>query len=133
MDTEPDPIVAAPPYDGPHIPDQVVAAAKSVADLLRYLVVATRSADAVPTGPDLSAVLSHLADIGPRLGQVLRQLDAAAVRIADDPTLYDDQGGGGAVTAICAAVHCEEAAQLARALGQSVDEAHACAARLGHR
>lgn len=128
MDTEPDPLVA-----GPHIPDQVIAAAKSVADLLAYLAAVTRYLAAVPTGPDLGAVLSHLTDVGPRLSQVLQQLDDSATRIADDPTLYHDQGGDARRTAHRVAMHCQQAASVALVLGRGIDEAHQHAARLGHR
>lgn len=126
-------VAAAFPYDGPHTPERVAAAAETVGDVLRYLANATRSRGAVPTGPDLGAVLSHLSVVGPRLAQVLQQLDIAADRIADDPTLYDDSGRVAGVTAVSAAVACEQAAHQTTVVADLISEAHQHAARLGHR
>lgn len=133
MSAPADAVATAFPYDGPHTPERVAAAAETIGDLLRYLANATRSRGAVPTAPDLGAVLSHLSVVGPRLAQVLRQLDTAADLLADDPTLYDDQGRDAGHTAFDAATACEEAARMASILADSIDAAHQAAARLGHR
>jgi len=126
-------VAAAFPYDGPHTPERVAAAAETVGDLLRYLANATRSRGAIPSSPDLGAVLSHLSVVGPRLAQVLQQLDDAAERIAGSPTLYDDRGEDARHTAVSAASACGEAARTAYLLAESIDDAHQLAARLGHR
>lgn len=125
-------VVAAFPYDGPHTPQRVTAAAETVAVVLRYLANATCSRGAVATGPGLGAVLSHLSAAPYSLAQVLRQLDAAAERIADDPTLYDDHGADAQQTAVGVAVACGEAARVASVLDGSLNDAHQLASRLGH-
>lgn len=120
------------PYDGPHTPERVTAAAAAIAGLARYLANATQRRDALDA-PDLSAVIGHLAAAAPSLAQVLRQFDRIAAVLADDPALYDDDGSDARATAFELGDACRDAALAAGHLGEDLDAVHQLAARLGHR
>ncbi len=118
------------PTDGPHSPDQVVAAAEAVAHLVLYLNHATQRPEL--EGPDLHRVLAAVADAGQQLPQLVQQLGHTAERLTDDPTLYDDRGGPGAGTALEVAVALGEGVVDATRLGRALDQATQAASHLGH-
>jgi hypothetical protein len=79
------------PYDGPHTPDGVAAAAHAVERLTRYLANATQphlARNSVAQAPTVGRIVSELAAA---TAQVLDQIEHRIMVLADDPCLYDDR------------------------------------------
>lgn len=89
--TAPDVVDRYWPYDGPHTPETVTAAAQALSGLVRYLNNATRRRDTLPDAATVHGVVSELGIVVSRLPQLLAQLEGAADRMAADPSLYDDR------------------------------------------
>lgn len=79
------------PYDGPHGPDTVLAAAAALQPLVRYMNNATRSATTVPYAATVDKLVAYLESMAGGLDQLLRQLVEHLEHQAEDPALYDDR------------------------------------------
>ncbi len=86
------------PLDRPHTAQQVIAAARDLDELVRYLNHATRG-HVLNIPADLYTVLGGLVGAVSKLPQLLEQAAAHADRYATTAGLYDDRGGNPAVTA----------------------------------
>ena len=120
------------PYDGPHTPETVAAAARAVSGLVRYLNNATRQS-AVPDAPSVHRVLAEVETAVFRLPQLLSQLQSAAERLVFNPTLYDDREDRVAAnTAAELAENLRFACTDARVLGIQLNTAAQCSVHLGN-
>ncbi len=119
------------PVDGPHTPHTVVAAARSLTHLVRYLNHATRQRDVFPTPAVLAWTVGHVHEAAAMLPQLCDQLAAAAGRLADQPGVYDQRGGDPAVTAADARTHLRAAWDRAHRLPAPLAAAHEALTRLG--
>lgn len=80
------------PYDGPHSPDNVRAAARAFTAIGRYLNNATQPGKStLEWGSTIGAILGNVKAALYQLDQLLEQLADGALRLAEDPTLYSDQ------------------------------------------
>lgn len=137
VDGRPDPYMIVEefwPYDGPH--RNADAASLLVARLVRYMNNATQPGySGVPNAPTLGRIVGNLSATAYALDQLTDQLAIAADRLADDPTLYDDQRPReqGGVTALDLAASLREARIAVRLLVVKIDRANALGSRLGHR
>jgi hypothetical protein len=89
-----DVVEAALPYDGPHSRDTVIDAARLMAGAGRYLNNATQPHTADTTlawASTIGSVLGNVKTTLYQLDQLLDQLAQAALRLAEDPTVYSDQ------------------------------------------
>lgn len=125
------------PYDGPHSPTSVVAAAEAVAQLVRYLANATRTVH-LPA-PDLSATLRDLGVAVSRYDQVIRQLGDGLRFLDEHPEhgeLYSDTDNytpGELVGRIRADLLDGRARANVEGLRFPLDNAANAASHLGHR
>lgn len=124
------------PFDGPHTPDSVAAAASCVDDLTRYLANATWPYKQVTKrAPRLRPVVAQLSNGLGHLPQVFQQIAAALDNIADDPSLFDDRRSAafpGADTARAAADELRLAAQQTELLRSRLSAAGSHLWHLGH-
>src|SRR5687767_9820557 len=84
------------PLDGPYSPERTVDAARTIAELVRYLNHATapwKSGDCLEYPSHLGSVIANLRGALYGMDQLLRQLGQHCDRFADMPGLYDDAGG----------------------------------------
>lgn len=105
--------------DGPHTPESTAAAARQIAELVRYLNHATLADEALPEPADTARVLGELADAAERMRQLLGQI---AGRLKRYEPLGSDDGNPVAsraetvAAAVAAWAHLEHAtAELRRA------------------
>jgi hypothetical protein len=117
------------PYDGPHTPDRVRAAARAVEDLVYYLGNATRRGAALPQPDDLAHVVASLHMAVSYLPQVLGQLVSHADRMGTWAGLYDDRGGDPGTVVRDLKLHLRTAAEAMP--GELLGAAHEAASRLG--
>ncbi|MBX6721717.1 MAG: hypothetical protein IRY92_00555 [Dactylosporangium sp.] len=75
------------PLDGPHQPDQVIAAARLIGELVRRLNRATASGHVLPWPGDLYGVLGGITEAVAGLAQLLDQLADRADAFAEHPRL----------------------------------------------
>lgn len=120
------------PLDGPYPPDNITAAARLLAALVRRLNHAT-AADRFDYPSQIDAIVSGLAAAVSGLPQLFRQLATALPAVVDQPGVYADQlargatptelaertyhhlhvAGSAAVTAAnCLSMACENTARL---------------------
>jgi len=78
-------------YDGPHSAGTVRHAAEAASSLVRYLNTATRNTNTVAEPAGLATTVGHLGAAVGRCDQLVRQLSAAADRLATDDGIYDDR------------------------------------------
>lgn len=119
------------PYDGPHTPDRVRAAAEAVSALVRYLNNATRRGDSIRQPSDLAQIVGYLSGATAGLPQTLSQLAQHARRIARWADVYDDRGSDPGVVATDCGMHLQVAATNTAAAAQLLAAAHDAASRLG--
>ncbi len=118
------------PLDGPHTAEQVVAAARDVDGLVRYLNHATRSR-VLDNPADLYAVLGGLTEAALKLPQLFDQLAAQAGRYTTTPDLFDDRGGNPVLTAADLRAHLRAAWDRALRLVDPLQATHEACSRLG--
>jgi hypothetical protein len=116
-------------------PQQVLAAANLLVDLVRRLCRATRHAEAVPTPQAADAIVSALAIAVGRLPQLCQQLADRVHDLGDLAGLTADQPGpiptGGAVAIACRAYgRLTWAAEQLAAVSASIDDAQRDTSRL---
>lgn len=123
------------PYDGPYSQWTTAAAATMLGRLVRYLNNATQKTSGLPNAPTIGNVLSGLNEALLLADQLLTQLDDAATRQADDPTLYDDRNpsGQGRDTALELARAVRAAAAKLADTGPAFNRAASLASHLGNR
>lgn len=119
------------PYDGPHTPETVRAAAEDVSALVRYLARATRDGDSVRQLPDLAQIVGYLSGAIGDLPQVFMHLSEHARRISMWSDVYDDRGGDPAVVARDLDQHLRTAGHSATVAAGILSAAHEAASRLG--
>lgn len=119
------------PFDGPHTPDTVKAAASDVADLVRYLANATRRGDSLNDPADLALVVGRLNAALAGLPQILDQLAAHAARYATRRGLYDSHGDNPAGVAGDANLRLRAAARVLPIAVKELAAAHEAVSRLG--
>lgn len=124
------------PYDGPHSRDSVVGAVYGAAALVRYLNNATGPGDGgrtVERGPIVYRVVGGVQDLVEGLDQLLGQLADAVVRLAGDPTLYDDRRDRGAgVTLGQVVAGLEQARRWGGGMAAALGSARDGSSHLGH-
>jgi len=103
------------PLDGPHQPDQVVTAARLVAELVRRLNRATRPGHALPSPGDLYGLLGGLTEAVAGLDQLLGQLADRADAFAENPRLTHTHHPAEASSAALQAANLLHRANTARA------------------
>ncbi len=87
------------PLDGPYSPDVTTDAARTIAELVRYLNHATQTERALEYPSQLSTTVAALRRAVHGMDQLCEQLAEHAVRVGRDARLYDDRGGNPATTA----------------------------------
>ncbi len=87
------------PLDGPHTAEQVVAAARDLDGLVRYLNPATRSY-VLDNPADLHTVIGALTGAVTKLPQLVEQFAGHADRYVMASGLYDHGGGNPSFTAM---------------------------------
>lgn len=121
------------PLDGPYTPEQTIAAARTIAGLVRYLNHATQSANALESPSELAAVGANLSAALYNADQLCRQLAEHAVRFGQDVRLYDDHGNDPAQT-VAEVVGALRSAQVPLAdAAELLGTAHEACNRLGIR
>jgi hypothetical protein len=96
-----DEAMTAWPLDGPYDPERTVDAARTIAELVRYLNHATapwKTGDCLQFPSHLGSVVANLRGALYGLEQLGGQLAHHARRFGERPGLYDDRGGDPAET-----------------------------------
>lgn len=121
------------PIDGPHSPETTIAAARTIAGLVRYLNHATQRQHALEYPSDLDSVIAnlHAATVGAQ--QLVRQLADHAARFGQDVRLYDDHGANPALTVADVIGGLRTAAAALAEVAHPLDHAHQACNRLGVR
>ncbi len=122
---------ASYPADRPHTPETVIAAARTVDDLIRHLNHATIRGHALADPADLCSVLAALSEAAMKLPQLLDQLAMVAGSYVDRAGLYDSHGVNPRVTATDVKTSLSVVAGRAYKLIDPLRAAHEAAARLG--
>lgn len=124
------------PLDGPYDPESTVDAARTIAELVRYL----NNATAPWKGPDclrypfhLRSVVANLRGALYDMEQLCRQLAARTSGFAEDSRLYDDRGGDPAAMVAEIVGGLRTAAGLLPYVATVLGQADEAANRLGIR
>lgn len=111
----------------------VVAAAKALPELVRYMNNATQNPERL-SAPDLYAVLVNLNSAVAGLDQLLAQLSGTALELERDVTVYDDRHGKvDPVTTIRALnMHIRQARKSVGPMADNLRQATVYGSHLGH-
>ncbi len=122
--------------DGPHTRDTVLDAARSIAELVRYLNHATQQPAAARTlewANTIYGLLSNLTAAAYGMDQLLQQLMAVLKAQAGNPKLYDDRRDRpGGPTACEAEIELVNALDAARTLAIFLESARDLTVHLGN-
>jgi hypothetical protein len=97
------------PLDGPYSEEETRAAARSIAELVRYLNHAAYSDRALPYPSTADSLVGSLSGAVAGLDQLLRQSSDRLLKLAASDDAYDDRGGDPMTTAYAAATNLDEA------------------------
>lgn len=131
-----DDIMAQFPLDGPYDPERTVDAARTIAELVRYLNHATppwKSADCLEFPSQLGSLLGGLSAGVHNLVQLVDQLRQHADRFGQMPALYDDAAGDPQETVAEVEVSLRTAWANLRPAAHALSQAAAAGNRLGIR
>jgi hypothetical protein len=117
--------------DGPHSRDKTIAAANSIAALVRYLNHATWAEDAIPYPSTIDSMVGSLQAAMAGLDQLVRQSTERLLLLAARSDAYDDRGGDPRETAQAAAAMLDEARVGFDSACSSLAEARKMTNRLG--
>lgn len=122
------------PYDGPHTPEKVRAAALAITGLVRYLNNATGPArTTLPYAASTHRLLSGLSGAVYHLPQLLDQLRTSIETQAGDPGLHDDRRDrAGSQTATELTSQLEELGRATQRLAWQLSEALELSVHLGN-
>ncbi len=124
------------PLDGPYDPERTVDAARTIAELVRYLNHATgpwKSGDCLEFPAQLGSTIGALSAATYSMRQLAEQLGHHADRFGQMGALYDDRGGDPAETVAEAMVGLRNARTHLAAVAAAFDHAQTAANRLGIR
>lgn len=122
------------PLDGPYTPEQVQDAARTAAELVRYLNRATQTETALPYANTVHTVVGELIGVTSRMEQTCRQLaDRIESMSINDPDLYATDGEAALDRANRAVSTLEGAEQTALRLSAALGATHDHLGYLGNR
>ncbi len=124
------------PWGGPYDPESTVDAARTIAELVRYLNHATppwKTADCLQYPSHLGSVIANLRAALAGMEQLSRQLAKHAERFADDPALYDDGGHNPIDTVATVSIELDRVRALVAHTADALGRAHEAVDRLGIR
>jgi hypothetical protein len=90
------------PLDGPYSEEETRAAARSIAELVRYLNHAAYSDRALPYPSTVDSLVGSLSAAVAGLDHLLRQSSDRLLALASREDAYDDKGGDPMMTAMAA-------------------------------